>query len=250
MNDHITKPIDVDLLFQVLSLWVDRPDDGQSGDGTVLPLPAVETSPPLPAHLPGIDLAAGLKRTLGNPDAYRRLLLKFCSSEKDFVERYRETGIEAAHRLAGVAGTLGAMDLYRAALALQDGGRSGLPEKDIEFLLFSVESALAEVLNGLEQIERRQQPRSATVLPLTEDQRRMAGLATFRLRELLRSGDTDSVTVADSLLELLADTPHRAQVEKLNGLVAGYDFEAALATTENLQALLETDPSMVEGSVA
>jgi len=88
MNDHITKPIDVDRMFTTLSRWIktDQPAEvhttfketrAGTGDGSI-------------PELEGIDTRAGLARAQGNRTLYRRLLEKFREGQGDFVGEFQE----------------------------------------------------------------------------------------------------------------------------------------------------------------
>src|SRR5207344_1526951 len=59
MNDHVTKPIDPDVLFAALSRWA-KPRDAAAAAA-----PAKTPAPPAESELPdieGVDIAGSLKR--------------------------------------------------------------------------------------------------------------------------------------------------------------------------------------------
>jgi CheY-like chemotaxis protein len=83
MNDHVTKPINPDLLFAALQKWI-KPGGKQIQEQP----PPISTQEPkadptfphdevLPESLPEFDLATGLKRLMGNKKLYRKLLVDF-----------------------------------------------------------------------------------------------------------------------------------------------------------------------------
>ncbi|WP_246099485.1 response regulator [Methylibium rhizosphaerae] len=112
MNDHISKPVNVEELFSTLARWV--PPGTPSNRGAT-------------AALPGLDIRAGLASVRGDEALYRRLLAKFRQREADFEARLRdararddgEAAIRCAHDLKSVAGTLGMPALQRSAEALE-----------------------------------------------------------------------------------------------------------------------------------
>src|SRR5688500_12100269 len=73
--------------------------------------------------LPGIDRDIGLRRVAGNEALQAKLLLDFHRDYATSIERIQAAIREdrlgdaerQAHTLKGVAGNLGAMDLYRSA---------------------------------------------------------------------------------------------------------------------------------------
>ena len=108
-------------------------------------------------NLPGIDLARGLANVRGNARLYEKLLHKF-------YEQYRNTSIELGqliaagayadakrltHSVKGVAGSLGAYQLYEACYQLEQ----ALEAADPAVLTIQVHfiNALQEVLEGLRQ---------------------------------------------------------------------------------------------------
>ncbi|MCY1496642.1 Sensor protein EvgS [compost metagenome] len=115
MNDHLAKPIEPRALWHGLKRW--------------LAVAAPAASPPtLPAwQLPGVDLAAGLRRTLGRADRYAALLRRFAAGQRTFADDLREAlqqgdaalAERRIHDLKAQAGTLGAGDLQMRAAALE-----------------------------------------------------------------------------------------------------------------------------------
>ena len=124
MNDHLVKPVNPAALHAALAQWLrEEPDDG--------PAPGVQgpgAPAPIPAALPlvaGLDMAAGLKASNGQPRLYRRVLEIFLASADiaplhaalaagDVVAARR-----AAHSLKGAAATIGAASLRDAAGVLE-----------------------------------------------------------------------------------------------------------------------------------
>lgn len=109
-------------------------------------------------ELPGIDVEQALRRMAGNEGLLKRILGAFHKENLetankmtalheagDFVELERAT-----HTLKGVAGNVGAMDLYEASKDLDEALRRTPPEAPRE-LLDRVFRELERVLKGLEQ---------------------------------------------------------------------------------------------------
>ncbi len=140
MNDHVTKPIDPDQLFAALQKWI-KPAAERTAVPKSLPAsggPPVHEAPPkpdqavpeedeLPESLPGFDIAAGLKRLMGNKRLYRKLLVDFGTKYVETASEIREA-IDAKdieqihsliHNLKGLAGNLEAGDLQAAAVEME-----------------------------------------------------------------------------------------------------------------------------------
>jgi signal transduction histidine kinase/HPt (histidine-containing phosphotransfer) domain-containing protein/BarA-like signal transduction histidine kinase len=154
MSDCIPKPIDVRQLFRTIDRWCQ-------------PRPATEPNAPpsgpsrdlrsvcFPERLPGIDLAAGVRRAGRDPARYIRLLREFHAEDQGAPARIRalaEAGAladaaRAAHALAGLALNLGAEDLGERARALQR--QLGRAEPPAAAQLAALEAAMDELGRSL-----------------------------------------------------------------------------------------------------
>jgi signal transduction histidine kinase/CheY-like chemotaxis protein/HPt (histidine-containing phosphotransfer) domain-containing protein len=128
--------------------------------------PAVPQPPPLLEEpladdlppLPGIDKVVGLKVARNKIALYRKLLTLFLETKQGFVEEFRsawdagdrETATRAAHSLKGVAANIGALELSRAAAALELACREQ-PEA-VEACFSQLCERLQPVLDGLAQL--------------------------------------------------------------------------------------------------
>jgi signal transduction histidine kinase/CheY-like chemotaxis protein len=135
MQDHIPKPIDPDLFYEVLGRWLSR--------AGVLPSPA-EQEPPAPSGtaavaIPGFDTDDVLGRLDGDVDLYHRLLEMLPSDfsrtavalRDAYARGEREAVIHAVHDMRGMASGIGATEVAAAAALLDDAlkaGRDDLPQ--------------------------------------------------------------------------------------------------------------------------
>jgi len=151
MNDHIAKPINVAEMFETIARWV-RPVPAAA------PAPAATIVEGLPSELPGIDMTIGQATTMGNLKLYRRLLVMLRDGNRDFDTQFKnarlsEDGSAAmrlAHTLGSAAGTLGAISLQRAAMALEHACDGKTDERGIDALLQDVMRELDPVIRGLQ----------------------------------------------------------------------------------------------------
>jgi two-component system sensor histidine kinase/response regulator len=169
MQDHITKPINPEHLYQTLvkhihpSRIIERRKH-QSDSGAVVPemeSPAAQTELP---HIQGLDMEDGIRRAAGKVRLYRSLLGTFAQSYANFIataEEKMEAGLSddlsrMYHTLAGVAGNIGATGLYRQANALshqlKDQDAEGLRRSDIRQQIDDIHSGLASLLEGIAPI--------------------------------------------------------------------------------------------------
>jgi polar amino acid transport system substrate-binding protein len=242
MNDHIAKPINVRELFVTMSKWIKPSEFAEANSesvGGVGLSPSAGDDEGIP-ELAGIDRQAGLARTQGNSRLYRKLLIGFRDSQRDFEAEFRaaqaaddpQAAIRCAHTLKGVAGNIGAQGIQTAAEALEQGCREGV--EDIEARLERVLDELEPVmssLGGLEQPVAR--PTSGGEL----DRSRIQALLT-RLRELLEEDDSEATDLMEELVPLMAGSGHAEKLARLADQVAEYSFEEALVALEDLERAL------------
>jgi two-component system sensor histidine kinase/response regulator len=164
MNDHISKPIHPNILFDTVARYyrpatadqkvpplegratVSKPPSSTATDGSGEALPSVE----------GLDTAEGLMRVAGNKNLYLKLLRQFIASEQDAPPRIRErlstqdraTAERMAHTVKGVAGNLGAKAVQSAAAELERAVNQGAPAEALCDNLASVLSPLIDQLRS------------------------------------------------------------------------------------------------------
>jgi len=219
MQDHITKPIEPDSLFQSLARWSGRAGVGGPPSRPALKRPldparqgaAAGASPALKAtdpnggeELPGFDLAAGLRRTAGNRRLHRQLLTSLANTQASAAQRVAEAlnannGSEAqriAHTVKGVAANLGATALAEAAAqldrALQQGGAWDVPLAHFDRTLEQTVSVIRSRAVTADQPEAL--PAAAAPAPQPADR-----AALERLTTLLAEGDGEAIELFRSL---------------------------------------------------
>ena len=247
MNDHVTKPIDPDLLFCTLLKWID-PERLVGREAPLASRPAQpepDTAAGVLPSVPGIDWRLALE----NVDGQRTRLEKRAGS---FVREYasaprilREAlaaGDHArlqalAHNLKSSAGYVGAFELAGAAGRLEQDLRAGLLEgvrRQVPALMAAAESVLA----GLAQL-------AAATLPKPSDPEALAAVIA-RLDGYLRSDDAraeDALAQLEALLAASVDPNlYDAALEAVRRAVAHIEYAAALAPLTALAAQLDLSP--------
>lgn len=166
MNDHLTKPIDPEELYKILTTWITPNNRGETvteqntaTPGNCLPNLRLMT-------IPGIDIPVGLKRVNNNAQLYLQLLSKFvedhstdgvktatCLEEGDTV-----TARRLVHTIKGIAGSLGAHTLERHSAALEQALRQETTEQYPQLLatftelLFEISGNIAATLAATEVV--------------------------------------------------------------------------------------------------
>jgi two-component system, sensor histidine kinase and response regulator len=229
MREHIPKPIEPAQLYSTLDRWIGGRTPTTGAASAAAPGPAAAKADELPASLPGIDLATGLRRVGGNRTLYRKLLTQFVANQADALDaitgalaaNQRETAVRLAHTLKGVAGNLGANTLQSAAATLEHALASGSPTDEA---MMATGAALAVVLPGLRALPGA----VVAAAPTSKLDAHRADLA--QLRTLLTGDDTAAVDLAE---RLAAATGHPV-IEDIRRLAAEFDFAAALTKLDTI----------------
>lgn len=242
MNDHITKPIDPDLLMDTLSRWLPDLSEVQKKE-SVQCLSLEEIG--LPTSLPGIDVEGALRRIRGNCTLFHKLLLEFATSCKDIPDRMeilideqQHDDVRALlHMLRGVAGNVGAEDVLRATEALSLALRSG--EENVDELLLALKAEMQTVLKGLKELPQTLQATGGGAATSQE----ISVQDLERLTELLRLHDMEARNAFAELQPALEQfMPEEAN--DLGKRLGAFDFSGATAALEViLAALQEKDAS-------
>jgi two-component system, sensor histidine kinase and response regulator len=234
MNDHVTKPIDPDALFDALLRWL---PESSSADGTAVPVSAPSAVPSAAsgdalASIRGLDAADGIRRVLGKRDAYLRLLRTFVSGQAGAPEAIRSALADgrradaerAAHTLKGVAGSIGARSLQAEAAAVEAALRQGAPPAELTVLVDCVAGSLAALVAAFAAAVP---PEAAPETAASVDPEALRA-AVERIGRLLEQDDVEAVAAVDAAAPLLS-AAFGEQASVLRTLVRGYRFEDALA---------------------
>jgi CheY-like chemotaxis protein len=224
MNDHISKPLNVETMFATMAKWI-KPRAAQT------PLNA-GFADGLPDHLEGIDLAAGLATCMGRRDLYLRLLCKFRDTQTDFAEQFQSARIDPdpaaagrlAHSLRGTAGNLGAKAVAQACALLEQACQNGEPATLVQALATQVEQCLRPTLAALADLK-------ADTTASTDGDRLDDSAISEQLNRLIVLLDEGDTAALDVLAALRNRPLDRALADRLTLVAAQvelFDFDRAL----------------------
>ena len=244
MNDHIAKPIDPHQLFGVLLRWIGRTgDDGTPETGDPAATAAMESDLDS-LELKGLDVAAGLRFTGGNPERYKALLRKFAERQGGAVEVIRlalsdgdaATAERTAHSLKGSAATLGAASLAEAAAMTEAAVRTG---KDVEATLGTLSLTLDPAIKSIQKALPEGGSGNGGDRPRGDPATVVEPLA--RLKRLLESDDGEAADFIIDLKPQLDGVLTREEVKALADQVSQFEFDAALRSLSGIAARLSVD---------
>ncbi len=146
MNDHLSKPINPDELFDVLAKWI------VTGSEEVI---TFVTDVGADNGDQGIDFAEGLKRVAGNQDLYLKLLRKFVEDYRNVHHLLQqdnpETSAQIAHKLCGEAANLALTNVAVKASEIESKLKTHeMPSSEV---FLGLQSALLEVEQSANRLE-------------------------------------------------------------------------------------------------
>ncbi|MCC2973833.1 hybrid sensor histidine kinase/response regulator [Massilia sp. IC2-476] len=239
MIDHVTKPIDPDLLFCALLKWIDPTRLAGRPLPAAQPQPAIqfEGLAALP-RVPGLDWQRALEKVDGQRSRLEKRASSFVREYADAPRILREALGSSdhprlqslAHNLKSSAAYVGAFELAASAHRLEQDLRNGQAERlatQVPGLVHAAETVLA----ALAQLAEAAQPRRADPAALAE----LLG----RLQEHLHQDDARAEDVLRELEALLHGGAHDAVLGELRRAVLDLEYGAALAPLARLAASLE-----------
>ncbi|MFM2092883.1 MAG: hypothetical protein RIS70_7, partial [Planctomycetota bacterium] len=234
MNDHISKPINPDQLFETIARFY-RP----SSEVAVVSQQAVDPASEEVPAIAGLDTSDGLSRVAGNRKLYLKILRKFVDQQGAAVSEVagalaqgdRVLAERIAHTLKGVAGNIGAKALYAAAGQLEKRIHDNASSKDLEAAQSQAQAELDTLLAGLKPIAvSASVPEAAPATPVDSAQMRLAAAELIQLLQAFDPGATDFVESHHAMLRPLFAATAWDEFEKQ---IQGYAFGDAQVLLEH-----------------
>ena len=203
MNDHIAKPIEVNLLYQTLLKYLGAPLPPQEliNDS---PKPVnidVDSVVKWPEH-PELDIDRGLQLVQNSTRLYQRIFDRFVTSQRNVVEQInkavasnkREDAVRMAHTLKGLAGNLSSTTLAELARQLE----LHLSENtEFQAELDQIQTLVASICQAIEKVKPEFEESSGPTAEHLPPEALIEALT--RLRQSLEEADSDAVAQMDAL---------------------------------------------------
>jgi signal transduction histidine kinase/DNA-binding response OmpR family regulator/HPt (histidine-containing phosphotransfer) domain-containing protein len=185
MNDHVTKPLDPNKVYETLVQWIPEkeqdeiPESDQEDTSETSEIDDVI----LPKEIPGISIENGLERMNGNASFYLKLLEKFQNaynpSDIDTLKIWlrNDEKTEAkrwVHTIKGVSGNIGALDLQKQCIILETSINENDPKLKIHLEAFS--KAFLKLLIELNKLDLSGQKN------ISDRKKEVMDIETFRIK--------------------------------------------------------------------
>lgn len=238
MVNHVTKPIDPEVLFQTIGQFY----RGRTQTVDRSPEPTRSAQEPLASLGGPIAVEDGLRRVGGNLPVYVDLLQRFARDHgetaaemgRTLVSGDRDTAQRLAHSVRGLAGNLGILDVQEAAGSVERALREGQLNEAVSPLVEELSAALKVASDLIRQALHPPVPIRVVENPADSEERELI-LAT--LTSLIEDSDNDALGYFEEAREKLKTTFPVLELDQMAQNLQSYDFDKALAA---LQALKET----------
>ncbi|MFB2865007.1 response regulator [Aeromonas sp. MdU4] len=235
MDDHIVKPLNMQLMLTTLSHWI-KP----VGNLSVMSHPVPVGEGTLWAAAPGLDVRRGMAVMAGDSVLYRNMLQRFRQSQQGFAAQFqaaweeddKTTARRLAHTLKGSAGTIGATGVETCAAVLE----SACELRDavrVDEALSHVMSVLTPLLAGLEGVEEEPSPAVSMVQAIDEE---ALTVQLQRLSSLLGQSDAQALELSQQIQAILSGSSSslREPFSAISRAVNEFDFDHALQLLQPL----------------
>jgi CheY-like chemotaxis protein len=239
MDDYVSKPIDDMELYATLVKWIKPDKEGIPDSPKTAKVREEAIRAGIPAEIPGIDIAAGLKQVGGDTELFRKLL-------RSFLHTFGETSAtlmgyiwsnqteavgRLVHSIKGVSGNIGAMVLYQKAVELEkilhEGGEPA------GSCLDAFNRELNRVLRSLGELDWGEKTETAEEY----DGEKVIGLVQEMAR-LLRKCNSRVRHPFASLKKMLRNPCFKEQMESLDTALQNLDSEGALLVLGQIAEIL------------
>lgn len=244
MNDHISKPVNPDVLFDKLLCWLPRrqpegnappPEASRAATGADALLDALR-------GIPDLDAESGLHNLNHHAAAYGRLLRLFAESHADDAERLRAqllAGARAdargiAHSLKGAAANLGLVAVRACATDIEAALRDEtVPADQVLARLPQLEQRIREISEALlKALPGKPTPAPATSTQPAPPPASNPDSLLKRLEAALACGDIEAGDIyRENAAEL--DRLLGGANRDLERLIENYRYDEALALLQN-----------------
>jgi HPt (histidine-containing phosphotransfer) domain-containing protein len=195
---------------------------------------AILSTEKIPAAIPGLDIAMGLRRVMGKKSLYISMLRRFVAGQRDAASdmrlSLREGDLEKVQRLAhnvkSISGVIGAAQLQDHAAELERAIRQRRSLDTIDTSLAVFETSLAEMIAAIE----RSLPPEQTPLLGDVTQEELASIVE-QLAALLADNNATALELFTKHAQAIQNSL-RDDFPSLQSAINSFDFDTAASLLE------------------
>lgn len=249
MNEHITKPIDQEVLYQTLRQWI--PDKQPNKKWPAMSQPTtsrdkeINTLPPMP----GINKEEALKTLNGKFKLFLTMLYDFKKSYSLLPTLMRELSDadrwdliqEKAHAVKGVSGYIGAASLMQKSGALEQALKNGSREEAAALLVPFVNET-DRVLSSLSLLPDREIPVDEEFhrdAPIEQEVPLRLEKAIQKLIIQLEQGELAAEEQFEEIRRKLSGSGMEEQLSAIAEQIDDIDYEQAVVLVRELLTLIQ-----------
>jgi len=228
MNDHISKPIEPDVFYNLLEQYYSQPEQRQHPKIQT----EIETSSEIPDIL-NLDTTIGLRRAANDQKLYLKMLSQFTHDFSDYEHQFehyitQSNWIEAerlAHTVKGLTGTLGiSSTIFVCSGKLENACKNEQTEL-IQHSLKDLTTLLTPLLEKLQQFFTNEyledEPKQ-----LTTPSRKMPDCLP-QLLSLLQECDSDAIDLWDNSHTEFSQSLSAPLIQKISIAMQNFEFDTA-----------------------
>ncbi|WP_169717601.1 hypothetical protein SPSIL_024550 [Sporomusa silvacetica DSM 10669] len=197
----------------------------------------------IPEFLPGLDIAAGLKRIDDNKWLYRQLLIDFARKysvvTEEIAEHIKKNDLAEAERIAhtlkGVAGNIAAGEMRKTAAELE-AAIANRNSSAYEPLLHRLEQNVLTLLEAIKSsglLQTEKVPVDANPVATAQ-----VAVVLVKMHKLLCKNDPDAEKFLGYMREMLRGPLFAKEMAELEAHLGNYDFELALIPLRKIAGCL------------
>lgn len=232
MNDHLTKPISLEKLVEMLNHWLNV--------SVVIPPITDIYSENIGFSLPPFDLQQALVFSNHNMKLLHSILTNFAKRYADAVTQFQHyikhhqfnEAAQLAHSIKGVAGTLAASELQNAATKLEIECRSGEIDK-IQFALKELNNKLNIAINAVNTMPEFLYENNEPNDPLPPDIHETKRLLE-QFQSALKTNNFKASEIFTQLKPYFLSQHLFEDVAEITHLLEQLDFKKAMFILENM----------------
>ncbi len=250
MDDFVTKPINIDDLYEALSRWVTRKDKKQEIDFDKIVEVSELVTEVIEDETETIDVNACLKKLAGNQKLMLKLFEEFnddyANAVKDIStaidDETLEEPLRIVHTIKGLAGTFAASDLHSTAIELESSLKNNA--HDIKEKLQEFSESIGEVFSAINILIDKHNQRNKQiedgVNDITSDfNMERISLEFIDLVEQLILNDFGANQTIDLINKRMQGTSYVSQILKIKSSIEKFDFSSArVGVMEFIQQIL------------